>query len=207
MVGSGWRAELRLLAQSHPWLAASQNQVWIFRFTTYIIHHMNGLPSPAPRPALKVSLSFLVSQLGTHAAQTFAKVLEPLGLRVQDAGLLRILSARAGMTQIELSETFGVAPSRMVLLLDGLEASGLIERKRDPSDRRRMRVYPSPEGLKTAQTVANLTATMDEGLFRALTPEERAALSDLVSRVVQAQALQAGVHPAYRTILGGEDQQ
>jgi hypothetical protein len=61
--------------------------------------------------------------------------------------------------------------------------------------------------LKAAQIVADLTATMDEGLFRALTPEERAALSDLVSRVVQAQGLQAGVHPGYRTILGGEDQQ
>jgi DNA-binding MarR family transcriptional regulator len=163
---------------------------------------MNDFPPTELRPSPRLSLSFLVSQLGTYAAQTFAKVLEPLGLRVQDAGLLRILSVRPGMTQIELSETFGVMPSRMVLLLDGLEASGLIERKRDPSDRRCMRVHLSLKGLKATQTIAKLTATMDEGLFRGLTTEERAVLGGLVSKVIQDQALQAGVHPAYRTIFG-----
>jgi DNA-binding MarR family transcriptional regulator len=163
---------------------------------------MNESESAAAGRSPKVSLSFLVSQLGTHAAQTFAKVLEPLGLRVQDAGLLRMISARAGMTQVDLSETFGVLPSRMVALLDGLEADGLIERKRDPSDRRRMRVQLSAKGGKAAEAIAEMTAVMDEGLFRSLSAKERTALRALHSKVIQDQALQAGVHPAFRTNSG-----
>jgi DNA-binding MarR family transcriptional regulator len=159
---------------------------------------MNDLDAAAATRSPEVSLSFLVSQLGAYAAQTFASVLEPLGLRVQDAGLLRMLSVRAGATQLALSETFGVAPSRMVALLDGLEAKGLVERKRDPADRRRMQVQLSAKGRKTAETVAEVTAVMDEGLFRGLSAVERTGLRRLLSRVIEDQALKAGVHPAFR---------
>lgn len=164
---------------------------------------MNENKAATPQASPGVSLSFLLSQLGTHAAQTFAGVLEPLGLRVQDAGLLRMLSVRPGVTQVELSETFGILPSRMVVLLDGLEAAGLVERARDASDRRRMRVQLSAKGSETAKAIAAMTAEMDQGLFRALAAHERAELERLLRKLIQDQSLQAGVHPAFRSLAGG----
>ncbi len=151
-----------------------------------------------------VSLSFLVSQFGAHAAQAFARALEPLGLRVQDAGLIRMLSVRPGMTQVELSDLFGVLPSRMVALLDGLEGRGLVERARDPADRRRMRVALSAQGRKTARALADLTAAMDADLFRGLSAAERDTLEALLGKLAGTQGLRAGVHPAYRTLAREE---
>jgi len=152
-------------------------------------------PNRTPPP---VSLSFLVSQFGAHAAQSFARALRALDLRPQDAGLLRMLSVRPGMTQVETSETFGVLPSRLVALLDALETRGLVRRARDAEDRRKVRLFLTDDGRKAARAIAALTEAMDEGLFRALGKDQRAMLAGLLSKLVEAQGLQPGVHPAYR---------
>jgi DNA-binding MarR family transcriptional regulator len=65
-----------------------------------------------------------------------------------------------------------------------------------------MRVQLSAKGLKTAEAIAEMTAVMDEGMFRGLSAEERTAFQALVAKVIQDQALQAGVHPAFQTLVG-----
>jgi DNA-binding MarR family transcriptional regulator len=150
----------------------------------------------------KVTLSFLVSQLGAHAAQLFALALEPLGLKPQDAGLLRTLEANPGLTQIEISALFGVLPSRLVLLIDGLEAKGLVERRRDDADRRLIRLYPTAAGAAAARRVAALTLAMESELFRALPPDAQRALGATLQQVIDDQGLRAGIHPAFQQVTG-----
>ena len=152
----------------------------------------------------QVSLSFLVSQFGTHAAHCFESELSAIGLRVQDAGLIRMLGAKPGMTQIEIAETFGVLPSRLVVLIDGLEYLGLVERKRDISDRRKVRVFLTSKGKKAAGTIVELTKSMDSRLFRALGEKESRQLGVLLRKLAADQGLQPGVHPAFPKIIGGE---
>ena len=154
--------------------------------------------------APQVSLSFLMSQFGSHAAQCFARELSPTGLRVQDAGLLRMLAARPGMTQIEIAETFGVLPSRLVVLIDGLEDRGLVSRQRDASDRRKVRVFLTAKGSDVAETVVELTRSMERRLFRALDEDESRLLEALLRKLAADQELQPGVHPAFPKIIDGE---
>jgi DNA-binding MarR family transcriptional regulator len=151
--------------------------------------------------APQVSLSFLASQFGAHAAHTFAVELATIGLRVQDAGLLRMLGARPGMTQIEIAETFGVLPSRLVALIDGLEAKGLVRRQRDTADRRKVRVSLTPQGSEAAAKVATLTQSMERRLFQALSDDEQRLFDQLLRKLAADQGLQPGVHPAFPTIL------
>jgi DNA-binding MarR family transcriptional regulator len=152
----------------------------------------------------QISLSFLASQFGSHAAQCFAKELSVIGLRVQDAGLLRMLGANPGMAQIEIADTLRVLPSRLVVLIDGLESLGLLSRQRDASDRRKVRVFLTAKGSDVAGTVAELTRSMESRLFRALDKDENHLLEVLLRKLAVDQGLRPGVHPAFPEILGGE---
>jgi len=145
-----------------------------------------------------VTLSFLLSQLGAHAAEQFTRLLEPVGLRPQDAGLLRMLIAQPGMTQIEVSEKFGVLPSRLVVLLDNLEKRQLIERRRDTTDRRLIHVFPTADGKRAGEVIVEITRALEAKLFSALSETEQRALEAALQKVVDDQQLPAGVHPAFR---------
>src|ERR1035441_10612993 len=51
------------------------------------------------------SASFLLAQLGNHAATKFAERLEPLGFAPHHAGIFRILAQNPGLSQQDLAKT------------------------------------------------------------------------------------------------------
>lgn len=106
------------------------------------------LPVEPPFVAPSVSLSFLVSQLGGYAALESGARLAPLGLEPHHAGILRIVGRNPGLSQQALSETLGVFASRLVLLLDTLEARVLIARREHPADRRSYRLHLTPRAAR-----------------------------------------------------------
>ena len=60
-----------------------------------------------------------------------------MGITPMQIGILRLLS-REPHTISELSKLFMLDPSTLVPVIDGLESRGLIERSKDPNDRRRV---------------------------------------------------------------------
>ena len=113
-----------------------------------------------------------------------------------------MLTAQPGMTQIEVSEKFGVLPSRLVVLLDNLERRQLIERRRDTTDRRLIHVFPTAEGTKAGKVIVEITRALEAKLFSALSETEQRALEATLQKVIDDQQLQAGVHPAFRKLDG-----
>lgn len=101
-------------------------------------------------------------------------------------------------TQAALAERLGVLPSQLVALLDELEARGLMQRVRNPADRRSNLLEVTAAGRALMHEVTRLTERMEAELLEPLAPAERAALSGLLLRLAQAWALSPGVHPAYR---------
>src|ERR671923_1292772 len=99
----------------------------------------------------------LLVKIGRFAERWFAEALKPSELTPKHVGVL--LQVRAQPTsQQALIESVGVDPSKLVGLLNDLEAEGLIVRRRDPTDRRRHIVEVSKEGrarLATVERVAN----------------------------------------------------
>src|SRR3954454_1908240 len=80
--------------------------------------------------------AFLLAQVGAHAAQRFGERTLALGLTPADAGVLRLVAASPGRSQQDLAEQLGLSPSRVVALIDELEGKDLLERRRNPDDRR-----------------------------------------------------------------------
>ena len=74
-------------------------------------------------------------------------------------------------------------PSTLVRHLDRLEADGYVERRADPDDRRRLRVFVTDAGRVRLGELHAVAHGMDLELRRLLTPEEVAVLGDVLMRL------------------------
>jgi DNA-binding MarR family transcriptional regulator len=159
---------------------------------------MNKLDRPRSVPP--VGVAFLLSQVGTHTAYAFEERLAAMELKPHHAGLLRMLGANPGLTQQELSDLFGVFPSRLVLLLDQLETLQLIERQNDRADRRSYRLHLTSAGRRALVRIGRLTRELENDLCGSLRAAERKTLTSLLERIVAQQNIKSAVHPAYRKL-------
>ena len=131
--------------------------------------------------------------VATQAAQTLAtERLQPLGLSPRGWGILSTLAESGPLTQIELATALAIDRTAMVYLLDELEQSGLVERVRNPDDRRSFLIHLTGEGQRTQRKAATALAGAADTLLRPLDPEERGLLRTLLTRIVDHwQALSA----------------
>lgn len=149
-------------------------------------------------PTGRSSASFLIAQVGAHAASQFAKRLAKLKLAPRDAGILRILNSRPAITQQALATTLGMVPSRLVALVDDMEARGLIERRENADDRRRYALHITERGRSTLETIGRVSREHSQALFAAISEDEQRQLATLLERIADEQGLARGVHPGYR---------
>ncbi|MFJ8017944.1 MarR family winged helix-turn-helix transcriptional regulator [Streptomyces sp. NPDC096339] len=152
--------------------------------------------SPAPR----MGAAFLLAQLGAHGAELFARRIAELELTPAQAGLLRLLAGAPGRSQRELADDLGMPASRFVPFADELEGRGLIERRRNASDRRQYALHLTDQGLGLLAELRKAGAAHEQEMCQALSPEERRQLMGLLGRMAEQQQLTLGVHPGYRSL-------
>jgi DNA-binding MarR family transcriptional regulator len=109
---------------------------------------------------------------------------ERLGLKLRQVMLLSYLRAGAPALQQQLCESLWLDPNNCVLLLNEMEELGLVERRRDPSDRRRHVVDITDEGRVALERAERAQEAIGDELLSALSDDERATLRSLLSRVV-----------------------
>ena len=105
-----------------------------------------------------------------------------LGIKLKQLIALEILAKNEGCLQQELGATLMVDPNNCVLLLNELEEMGYVERRRDPSDRRRHVVDITDEGRTALERGERAQETIGDQLFAALSDEERVTLRSLLNR-------------------------
>jgi DNA-binding MarR family transcriptional regulator len=108
----------------------------------------------------------------------------PKGSHPRDAGVLATLQAMGPCSQQQLSESLHVNRTMMVKLIDGLEARGLVERRRNPSDRRSYALYPTDEGRKALAAMSPDLDRAEDLLAANLTAAERARMVELLHRLI-----------------------
>ena len=135
--------------------------------------------------------AYLLVQLGTRAARRFADRLAPLELEPRHAGMLLRLAVSEGRSQQAIGELIGLNSTRMVFLVDELEKLGLVERRRNPADRRSHALYLTDQGLATVGQVRAITVEHEAEFGAGLTEAQRAQLISLLGLVAEQQ----GLHP------------
>lgn len=146
-------------------------------------------PDPAPEPQPQGKAAFLLVQLGFHIAERFGERLKPLGLEQRHAGMLIRLAQNDGRSQQAIAELMGVNPTRMVFLTDELEKLGLVERRRNPADRRSHALYLTEAGTAMLARVREVTRAHEAAITAGLSAAERDQFVALLRRVARGQGL------------------
>jgi DNA-binding MarR family transcriptional regulator len=155
---------------------------------------------PGPAGRKRTDIAFLVAQLGAYAAERFGERAAALDFTRPQAGLLRLISREPGLSQQAVARRLGTPPSRLVALVDGLEQRGLIERRRNPGDRRNYALHLTAAGEQAMAALSQVTLEHEQAITAPLTQAERAQLSKLLGKLATAHGLVPGIHPGYRNL-------
>jgi DNA-binding MarR family transcriptional regulator len=147
---------------------------------------------PGPPKELLSTPSFLLKRLGFGVKERMVDAMEEVGLGMYDHAILTLLDEEPRETQAQIADALGYDRSHLVGVLDSLEERGLIERRRDPVDRRRHLVTLTPAGEKALARVRKVVAQVNDSFLEPLDAAERKTLTALLARL-------AGHHdPRYR---------
>jgi len=145
----------------------------------------NVLVKAAVRPPreLRNSTGHLLARLGWSLKARKLEAFEQAGESAYAHGVLCVLDESPRETQATIADALGFDRSWLVGLLDDLEAEGLIERKRDPADRRRHLVSLLPGGKDKLARLRGISKRVEEDFLAPLGPEERKTLHELLGRL------------------------
>jgi len=163
-------------------------------------HEAGAEPFQAAVSPAGPGVAFLLAQLGSYAATRFAERVAELDLVPAQTGLLRAVAASPGQSQQALAQLLGTPPSRLVALVDALEERGILERRRNPTDRRLHALHLTEAGHQLLRRIGKAARAHNDTLCHALDPTERDQLRALLTRIADDHNLTPGVHPGYRNL-------
>jgi DNA-binding MarR family transcriptional regulator len=140
-------------------------------------------------------IAYLLVQLGFHVARRFSERLAPLGLEPRQFGMLTRLAANEGRSQQAIGELMGLNPTRMVFLVDELEKQGLVERRRNPADRRSYELYLTGQGREKLREAERVSAAHGREIGVSLAGAQRRELAALLRQVADEQGISEGSLP------------
>jgi DNA-binding MarR family transcriptional regulator len=142
---------------------------------------------PAPRLPVELvaSTAFLLKRLGFAVKEQTMEAYEGTGLHPYHHAILLVLGEGAPETQGSIADALGYDRGQLVGLLDELEERGLLERRRDPNDRRRHVVRLTPDGKKALQKLRALSKRIEDEFLAPLNEAERAKLHSLLLRLAE----------------------
>jgi DNA-binding MarR family transcriptional regulator len=135
---------------------------------------------PRPPKELLSSTSHLLKRLGWMVKDRAVDAFESTGLSPAHYAVLALLEEEPRETQAMIADALGYDRSHLVGLLDELEERGLVERRRDPDDRRRHLVTLTPEGKRGLKQLRSVVKRVDDDFFAPLDAQQRETLHALL---------------------------
>ena len=136
---------------------------------------MGSTPAPGSM-VLLTKLSRLVYRRATDAV---------LGMSLKRYLALTALREQPNISQQAFCEAVHLDPNNCVLLLNALEADGLLERRRDPGDRRRHIVILTPTGQKALEHADRALESVEDEVLGCLSQDDRVTLHRLLLGAMQ----------------------
>ncbi|RUW76856.1 MULTISPECIES: MarR family transcriptional regulator [unclassified Mesorhizobium] len=125
-------------------------------------------------PRLDQQLCFALYSASGLMTKLYRPLLDPLGLTYPQYLAMLVLWERAPSTVGALGEALGLDSATLTPLIKRMEAGGLVTRRRDSADERRVLVEPTAKGQALRARVKDVQAGLDCAM-----PMERAELKAL----------------------------
>jgi DNA-binding MarR family transcriptional regulator len=113
------------------------------------------------------------------------EIMKQYGGRGGQNHILWALYERDGLTPIELARKLGIAAPTVVKMSSHMVASGLITRRRDSVDRRRVHLYLTDRGRAVKRPIEEATRQFRRATSAGLTVEERKVMSSALAKIVR----------------------
>ncbi|MEM9048243.1 MAG: MarR family transcriptional regulator [Pseudomonadota bacterium] len=152
---------------------------------------MDGQQHPADQTGFVGSyLLYLLAAVSERASAEFHAHARKAGLRVPEWRVLACLCDSDGAMITHLAQLSLMEQSRLTRIVDQMAARGLLTRRADPRDGRRVLVYLSQEGRALAARLTRDARDHEAQILARLTPEDAARIKPIL------QGLLAGLEEA-----------
>src|SRR5690242_9730899 len=133
--------------------------------------------------ALSSRVGFLLAQAHMAARARADRALDGVGLTMKGFAALATLISDGPISQRRLSRRIRMDPATMVDVIDSLEESGYIERRRNPADRREYALQPTAKGRALFVRADRAIVEAERHTAAKLSTTETRTLKDLLERI------------------------
>jgi DNA-binding MarR family transcriptional regulator len=146
---------------------------------------------PGPPAVLLERLSFLLKRAYALLEDAIELGLTELNISGREFAVLTLIEAEGPASQQRLADRVGVDRTTMVALIDALEEKELVNRLRDPNNRRAYLLETTKAGHKRLRDALNVVKRAEQEILAPLSSAESATLTRAMQCLIQAQPLRA----------------
>jgi len=136
-------------------------------------------------PVLPENIGFHIRIVQMRIFREFYRVFEGSGVTPGMHTVLAIIRDNPGMRQRTLAELLMVREPNMTRMIQGLQASGLISRDVDKTDRRAFHLVLTDKGMALMRSVQDRLESLEDKLLGGLDAQERRNLRDYLDRILE----------------------
>ncbi len=140
----------------------------------------------APGKFVSSYLLYLLAASSEAASQQFHIRVREMGLRVPEWRVLACLFDQDGLMITQLARLSLMEQSRMTRIVDQMEKRGLVARRSDEGDGRRVRVHLTREGQALSEQLVDEASDHETRLLSALSPADAERLKPSLVRLLEA---------------------
>ncbi|MFD3731399.1 MarR family winged helix-turn-helix transcriptional regulator [Streptomyces sp. NPDC058632] len=129
-----------------------------------------------------------LSRLNRRMNVAYGRQIAELGITSADWEVLKALvlaGAPYRMGPSDLAKRLGLTPAAMTHRIDRMVTEGLVNRERDETNRVRVIVEATPVGREKWLEVMRMATVFEEDLLQDLSPDERMALGEVLTRLLR----------------------
>ena len=130
-----------------------------------------------------ISWGFLLSDVTRLLRKHFDRRATAFGLTRAQWRALQWLNAGEGMHQSELAEQLEMEPMAIGRVIDRLESSGFVERRADPTDRRRWRLFLTPRARAVVDDMQTVASGLRSDATRGISASELKHTTAILERI------------------------
>ena len=126
---------------------------------------------------------FEIGETAHVLRRAFDRLASGLGVTRAQWKVLFRLDRMPGLRQVELADMLEIEPITLCRIVDRLEEAGLVERLRDPTDRRAWRLQITARAQPLIEKLKGIGAQLVEEAFAGIDPGEIQAARDVLARI------------------------
>lgn len=132
---------------------------------------------------LETTVGFVLRLAQVAVFKDLLAALKPYDLRVTDLSVLMVIEATPGLQQRAIGDMLRIQRPNLVIILDQLQARGLVRRDPVPGDRRSYALTITPEGSTLLQGAKAAHSAHDQKVLAALGDVDKEQMLAVLERI------------------------